>query len=269
MARLMGAAFAVARGSLLWIAWATPRKIGARARPDGLARRNSWVEAPLAWVSCGLIGLWSRAALAVEAQVTVACKAAEVEVRAQVEARVRASILSGGIQPATVELQCDDDVTETRVSGNGQNVLLRANRNALDIKDALLANADAALAAWVTLGTPVAAFTAPVSAPVPDSPPALPPAPPVTARATTRASVGGPIKRSTDPGRLVARIAAGIRAEHWQPGSALGAQLGLEVQTSAVSVAAQGAYLVGLPSTARFSAGEWQLGGEFGWQRAV
>lgn len=62
------------------------------------------------------------------------------------------------------------------------------------------------------------------------------------------------------------RLAAGVRAERWHLGSALGAQLTLERPFSVTWVGAQVGYLVGLPTSSHFSARELQLGGELGWQ---
>ncbi len=215
---------------------------------------------------CGALAWFgARSVLAAEADVTVHCDAVSTEVAAQVEARIRANLLSAGLEPAAVILECDGEAAQTRVTGGGHSVLLRANRSGSSIKDALLANADAALSAWVTLGLPVAAF------PVAESvPPAI--AAPVSAaavapmRTPTQAPACRDAKAPAPSNKGAVWLSAGVRAEHWHLGSALGAQLGVARPFGQGWLSAQLGYLVGVPTTAQFSVHELQFGGELGWQ---
>jgi hypothetical protein len=222
-------------------------------------------------VICGAVALFgarAAAAAAAEADVTVKCDAVSVEEAAQVEARIRANLLSAGLEPTAVELECDGEAAQTRVTGGGHSVLLRANRNAPSVKDALLANADAALSAWVTLGSPVAVFPAPAPvAPVRPAAAACAPSAPVAPVPTaTRAPVCSDAKLLTPARARGVWLSAGVRAEHWHLGSALGAELGLARPLGEGWLVAQAGYLVAIPAPARFSVRELQLGGELAWQ---
>lgn len=213
------------------------------------------------------VALGAPAAFAAEAEVTVRCPELSAEDSAQVEARVRANLLSAGLSPASVELSCDVDSAQTQVTGNGQQVTLRTDRNASSVKEALLASADNALAAWSAQ-----AFPGP-----PSQPPAAPEPTPAAEPAPAPAIVGldslaSPPTRTPDarpavPSRSASTwLFAGPRAELWSKGSGLGAQLGLEQNLNSAFLAIHAGYLVSLPASPQFSAHELQFGAQIGWQ---
>lgn len=207
------------------------------------------------------LGLGARAASAAEAEVTVRCAELSAEDAAEVEARVRASLLGAVSEPATVALSCEPDSALTQVSGSGRQVAERSERGAISAKEALLASAEAALAAWsaVPSEVPPSAPTATVAAPVPAVEPV--PAPPPT-----------PLPRtppSASPARAIAAstwLWAGPRAELWSHGWGLGPQLGLEQRLNAAFLAIHGGYLFALPNSTQFSAHDLQFGAQIGWQ---
>jgi len=218
-------------------------------------------------VICGgivLLGAGAAGATdAAETEIVVRCPEVTTEEAAQVEARVRASLLSSGLRPASVELECDDQAMQAQVGGDGRRVLLRASRSATSPREALLVNADAALSAWLTLGSPVAAF--PVSAPV--GPAAAAPsasAPQPAPQHALPCVLAQPALHAKE-GRVW--LSAGLTGERWQRAWALGPQLGLERSLgSAWWIGGQLGYLLASPRSARFSASELQFGGQLGWQ---
>jgi len=202
--------------------------------------------------------------LAAEAEVSVRCAELSAEDAAEVEARVRASLLGSGAEPATVALSCEPDSAQTEVSGGGRQVTQRSERNAISAKEALLASAEAALVAWSAeppAVSPSAAVPA-VATPVP----AVEPVPAPAAAATTP-----PTKPPSAPpvARAIAAstwVSAGLRAEPWSHGWGLGPQLGLEQRLNTAFLAIQGGYLFALPSSTQFSAHDLQFGAQIGWQ---
>ncbi|MEI9940463.1 MAG: hypothetical protein WDO69_24885 [Pseudomonadota bacterium] len=225
--------------------------------------RTEWVG----FVASLLLG--APAASAAEAEVTVRCPELSAEDTAEVEARIRASLLSAGLEPSTVELGCEVDSAQTQVTGNGHQVTVRTDRNVSSVKEALLVSAESALSAWsaqtsppaATRGTPPAG-PAPVPSPARDAQPApvpvaVPVAPPAyvpDARPTVRSSAA-----STS-------LAAGPRAELWRSSGALGPVFGLHQKFASIFVAIQAGYLLSLDGSSQFSAHELQFGAQVGWQ---
>lgn len=187
----------------------------------GPVSRGRALGVSLIWV----LGLGARPASAGEAEVTVKCAELSGEDSAQIEARVRASLLSGGLEPTRVELSCEVDFAQTQVTGNGHQVMLRSDRHTSMVKEALLASADGALAAWSAQASP-----SPLIQPHPEPAPA-PVAPSVAALAPPAPA---PPPRSPDarpavhPREVSTWLFAGPRVEWWSKGAGLGAQLGLE-----------------------------------------
>jgi hypothetical protein len=213
------------------------------------------------------VALCAQAASAAEADVTVRCPELPGEDTAQVEARVRANLLSAGLSPASVELSCDVTSVQTQVIGSGHQVTLGADRAASSLKEALLACADNALSVWsaqaaVAPPTPLppVAVTPPAAEPVP-APASGPSAPPTPA--PSRLPDARPAVRS---GSASTWLWAGPRAESWTSGSGLGPQLGLQQQLDSAFVAIHGGYLLSLPPSSRFSAHDLQFGVQIGWQ---
>ena len=208
------------------------------------------------------VALSVRTVSAADAEVSVNCPELSAEDAAQIEARVRANLLGASSQPTMVELSCEAASAQTQVAGNGQQVLQRAERSSISAKEALLASAEAALAAWNALATspstpPIAPVPAPAAEPVPAATPTPPPTsapsapqPRVSARSNTASTW----------------LFAGPRAELWSSGWGLGAQLGLQQKLNSVFLALHGGYLVSLPSSTQFSARELQFGAQIGWQ---
>jgi hypothetical protein len=210
--------------------------------------------------------LRTRGAAAADAEVVVSCPELSAEDAAQVEARVRASLLSAGLEPAAVELSCSADSSQTQVTGNGRQALVRSARSTIPIKEVLLASADSALSAW---GGPTAGPT--TGAPATASPP--PPAPSATAPIlppavlATPAAPSGPTPHPATPSVPNRTWAsAGARTELWQHGSGLGAQLGLEHELPSAFLALQVGYLAAVPTSSRFSAREIPVGAQLGWR---
>ena len=207
--------------------------------------------------------LSARVATATEAQVTVSCSELSAEDTAQVEARVRASLLSAGLTPATVELSCELDGAQTQVTGNGHQVLQRSDRADSSVKEALLASADNALAAWgappSSAAPPVPPTSATPSGVVPVLSPVTPPEP-----APARIPDAGPGVVRSSPASTW--LSAGLRAELWSSGSGLGPQLGLQQKLGAAFFAFHAGYLLSLPSSTQFSAHDLQFGAHIGWQ---
>jgi hypothetical protein len=205
----------------------------------------------------------ARVALAAEADVTVQCAELSAEDAAQVEARVRANLLSAGLEPANVELECTADTAQTQVTGNGHQVLLRSSRDAAPVKEALLASAESALSAWSAQGVHAADTSLPHQPPPVAPPP--PPAPPPVAPRTLP-----PAPRELSPTALSRPdktwLSAGLRGERWHRSSGLGPQLGLERALAAAWLSIHAGYLLSVPTSARFSAHELQLGVQLGWQ---
>jgi len=214
--------------------------------------------------------LGAQAAAAAEPDVTVKCVELSSEDAAQVEARVRASLLGASLVPMSVDLRCEERWAQAQVTGNGHQVMLRTDRGASSVKDALLSSADSALSEWSALSTePPAAspLPSPATAPAvepPANPPARPPVAPAsmpiaTERIPDARPVGRPLPAST-------WLAAGLRAESWSSGSALGGQLGLQQKLDSAFLAVHAGYLVSVPRSAQFSAHELQVGAQIGWQ---
>jgi len=225
------------------------------------------------------VALGARAASAAEADFTLKCPELSAEDVAQVEARVRADLLSAGLTPAAVDLSCDVAAAQAQVTGNGQQVTLRTDRNASSVKEALLASAENALSAWAAQiaspGTAPAASSslplgAALEAPAPEPAPAPVPAPPPAPAATPIAPPGRPpdARPTVRSSSASTWISAGPRAELWHSGWALGGQLGLQRKWTSTFAAIRAAYLFGLPVSSEFSAYELQLGAEFGFQPA-
>jgi len=209
--------------------------------------------------------LGARTAHAEPAEVTVQCSLLSPEEAAQVEARVRADVLGAETRPTKVELGCDAESLQVRLSGAGRTLVLRASGNAA-FREALLASAEAALSGWSGLATPVAAFPPPTPAPVPQGAGAVSPTSP--SRTPRTITVTAPLHVSSptpcQPGRL--QLAFGVRGEPWRRAAGLGVQLGFEHALPSAWVAAQAVYLSALPAATRFAVHEWQMGAELGWQ---
>jgi hypothetical protein len=219
------------------------------------------------------VALGARAASAAETNVTVKCAELSGEDSAQVEARVRANLLSAGLEPEAVELSCEAETAQTQVTGNGQQVMARSDRAASPVKEALLASADGALAAWSAQATG-AQPSQPLPEPVPTRAADPAPAPALAAAPTTpltpppsRVPDSRPAPDSSTK-RASTWLSAGPRSELWSDGSGLGAQLGLLRNLSSTFLALHAAYLVSLPTSTRFSAYELQFGAQAGWQPA-
>src|SRR4051812_13051596 len=82
------------------------------------------------------LALTARVARAGETDVTVTCLELSAEDSAQVEARIRASLLSAGLTPATLASTCEAAAAQTQVTGNGQQVTMRSERSQTALKDA-------------------------------------------------------------------------------------------------------------------------------------
>ena len=215
-----------------------------------------------------VVALGTRAASAAEADVTVRCDELSAEDTAQVEARVRATLLSAGLSPTTVALSCEPASVQTQVTGNGHEVTQRSERSASSLKEALLANAEAALSAWGAASSPALASlpaAAPVLAPAvePAHAPALAAAPP--APTPNRIPDARPEPASTDT-RDRTWLAAGPRAELWSHGWGLGAQVGAQHEFGAVFLAVHAGYLLSVPTSTQFSAHDLGFGAQLGWQ---
>ena len=212
------------------------------------------------------LALTARVARAAETDVTVTCLELSAEDSAQVEARVRASLLSAGLTPATLALSCEAAAAQTQVTGNGQQVTMRAERSQISLKDALLASAEAALSAWGSARGMVAPASPspPLTAPAPEPEPT----PPEVVNAPVAAPLTPPSRvPETRPAvRSSYWVFAGPRAELWHSGWALGGQLGVQRALASTFVAIRAGYLVNLPVSTQFSAHELQFGAELGYQ---
>ena len=213
------------------------------------------------------LALGAHEAAAAEADVTVSCPELSAEDRAQLEARVRASLLSAGVSPASVELSCEAAAAQSQVTGNGHQVTLRTDRSASAVKEVLLASVEIAIAAWSAEGPsrpesstlpPPAPAAEPVAAPQPASVPTVAPTP-VPNRVPDRQPTALSRPAST-------WLFAGPRVELWSGGSGLGGQLGLQHKFGSAFVAGHEGYLLNLPSSSQFSAHELQFGAQIGWQ---
>jgi len=220
--------------------------------------RREW----LGFVFLFLLG--SRTAGATEVAVTVRCEELSNEDAAQIEARVRANLLSAGLTPTDLVLSCNATSVQTEVRGQGRRATVRTERNASPLKEALLTSADAALDGWVN--EPNAPGP---TAPAPTPPPAASPTPAPEPRATAEKSPSqrAAINRlAVAPSPSTTWFFAGMRAEPWRDGFGLGAQLGAEHVFGAGFASIQGGYLFGFPSSTLFSAREVQFGAQLGWQ---
>jgi hypothetical protein len=214
------------------------------------------------------VALSARAASAKEAEFTLKCGELSLEDAAQVEARVRADLLSARLTPLAVDLSCEADSAQTQVTGSGHQVTLRTDCDAGSVKEALLASAEGALSAWGARVHPAEA--------IPLAPPSPTIAPPVSKAMVPEALRAAPVGALATANRLPdARptlrssagstwISAGTRAELWHNGGALGGQLGLQRKWASMFVAVRAAYLVNVPGPTDFSAHELQLGAEIG-----
>ncbi|HEY3252883.1 MAG TPA: hypothetical protein VGJ91_03010 [Polyangiaceae bacterium] len=212
------------------------------------------------------VALSARAAAAAEAEVSVSCQELSTEDAAQVEARVRANLLSAGLSPAAVELSCPIAAAQTQVTGNGHQVTRRTERAASSLKEALLASADNALSAWSAETAVVAPSAAPAATAIPaaEPVPALESAPhPPPVAAPSRLPDARPAAKSRSASTW---LSAGPRVEPWSSGSGLGGQIGVQQKLSAAFLAIHAGYLLSLPASSRFSAHDLQLGAQMGWQ---
>jgi hypothetical protein len=213
--------------------------------------------------------LGAHEAAASEADVTVSCPELSAEDRAQVEARVRASLLSASRSPASVELSCDVAAAQSQVTGNGHQVTLRTDRSASAVKEVLLASAENAILAWsAELASGPEDSTLPPPAPPPAAEPVAAPQPAsVPAVAPTPEPNRVPDTQPTAHSRPASTwLFAGPRVELWSGGSGLGGQLGLQQKFGSAFVAGHGGYLLNLPPSSQFSAHELQFGAQIGWQ---
>jgi hypothetical protein len=209
-----------------------------------------------------------RSASAHDANVGVHCIELSAEDTAEVEARVRASLLGTGAEPATVELSCERDAAQTEVSGSGRQLVRRRERGAISAKEALLASAEAALSAW---SAEISAAESPrTAAPAVMGVPAAEPAQPAVAATVTRApkppSAPPSARPSTPALRTSTWLSAGPRAELWRDAWALGPQVGVEQRLNAGFLGISGGYLLNLPRSTRFSAHDLHFGAQIGWQ---
>jgi hypothetical protein len=212
------------------------------------------------------VALGARAASAEEAEFTLNCAELSVEDAAQLEAQVRADLLSAGLTPLAVDLSCEADSAQTEVTGSGQQVTVRTDRDATSVKEALLASAESALSAWGARVDPTPApLTAPIvtaaapKAPVPEAPRSAP----VVPRAIPDRL---PDARPTLRSAISTWMSAGFRGEPWHSGGALGGQLGVQCQWPSAFATIRAAYLFGLPGATQFSAHELQFAAEIGFQ---
>lgn len=209
------------------------------------------------------VALGAQAAAAGEAvaetNVTVSCPELSAEERAQVEARVRANLLSAGLAPATVDLSCEATAAQTQVTGNGHQVTRRTERGASSIKEALLTSADSALSTWSEEAAEPSTPAMPAPALEPASSPTAPTPTPTPNRIPDERPTPRAISQST-------WLWAGARGELWSNGSGLGGQLGVEQKRNSGFVAVHAGYLLSLPPSTRFSAHDLQFGAQIGWQ---
>ena|GEM_PF-1589766 len=209
------------------------------------------------------VALFSRAAVGAESAIAVRCDELSSEGGAQIEARVRANLLSAGRTPTDITLTCDASSVRAQIRGSGREVFVRSERGPTPLEEALLASADAALAGWDSEPSSTR-----LPAPVLPAPPA--PAPLPASKQSTVAEAE-PMQRpvvsrpAVRPSLTGTWFFAGMRAEPWRDGSGLGAQLGAEHRFGAGFASVQGAYLFAVPSADSFSAREVQFGAQLGW----
>lgn len=188
----------------------------------------------------------ARTAAAQSEQVRVLCPQLSDEQAAEVEARVRASLLTKQTL-ATVDVSCDDENASVRIESNGGASALETLPASANLREELLGALDRAFAK-LDQAAPI-----PPPAPLPEPPPAEP----------EPVFVPAPVPRAPDRPTLAwlrsfsMPLSAHAMGELWSSQLAWGGALGSEWARGPLRYGARGAVLFPLAKEASFDATEW------------
>jgi len=196
-------------------------------------------------------------ARATELQVAVACPAWTSEASAQVEARIRTSFLTEGLEASQVLVTCGADGTRVEVeAASGSSVRLVERRSGV-LEDDVVATAQDALHELAKPPSPEAPEPEPEPEPAP-APSAKPvvaapaPAPP------TRTVLDAPARVEPPPVKIAFHVQAGPLFELWSGTGVVGAEAAVFASTRrtlALGLALGGRAALGEPES--FNASEW------------
>jgi hypothetical protein len=221
-----------------------------------------------------LLLAWSRAGLA-DTRFELVCPELTREQAAELEARIRASLLTTKAAAERVSIGCGTEGATVLVETTERRAERALAFTTADPREELIAAVEAALRELSEAPTRVEASefppaAAPTERPAPALPATVPvpvPAPPVPSAAAApapapRAAVERP---SPGPARHTLLL-LGARGEPWPDGWALGAELGAGYGTRALAVGLLGAAATELRHRDEFTITEWSAALTIAWQ---
>lgn len=230
----------------------------------GAPRQARWLR--FAWLSAPLG--WSNAALGQSELVTVTCPQLDREQAAEIEARVRASLLTTET-PATVAISCESESAHVRIEASSSDVALETLAMSANLREELIGALDRAFAKLA--GSSAALEAATVDAP---DPTAMAPEPaaaevvPTRPTAVKRAALVAPphttaSTRSERPATVFVRapsaplFAQGV-GELWSTQLAWGAELGSEWSLGSLRYGARAGLLAPVATEPTFTVLDWE-----------
>ncbi|MES1184331.1 MAG: hypothetical protein ABUL60_10975 [Myxococcales bacterium] len=201
-------------------------------------------------------------ARAAELEVAVACPQWAPEAAAQVEARIRTSFLTEGLEARRVLVSCSAGAIRVEVETAGDSLVRLVEPRSGVLEDDVVATAQDALHALAPAPTPPEPATAEPAEPAPAEP--SPPPPPVAVPAPAPAPTEPPTEvasapeRPWPPSKLTVRLHAGPLLERWSSHWALGGEASVFASTRrtlGLGVALGFRAATGEPSS--FNASEW------------
>jgi hypothetical protein len=222
--------------------------------------RRRWIS--VGWVFGLALAADPRPCRAGTDDVAIDCPPLGVEDAAEVEARVRATLLLAPPPAAEIHIRCQPALATVVASRAGRDATVTLSLPAASFKDALLLAAERALAAVQreassSVSFPSAAPVEPAAAPAPTPAPTPQPTPPPAATASPHAAK--PAAAKSAPARPTYRISAGLMLERWTDLFAYGWRAALELGGSAWSGGVAGGGLFGPEQAGAFVPGEWHV----------
>lgn len=218
---------------------------------------------------CALIGLFclfGRAAYAQDSQrIVVDCLLLDAERSAEVEARVRATLLTAPLPDARVTISCTTATAEVEVEADTRNVRVAVSAEPPELQVRLLDAVDRALN---ELEQPERVEPAVPAVPVgearPPPPAALPPSP-APAPALAPASAPSTLPPSQREPAVLDVAALGL-VEAWSEGLTVGGEAGLGYGSRALRVGVAIGLTTLTPRDTAFRLREWNAALELAWQ---
>jgi hypothetical protein len=201
----------------------------AREKVSGLAK---WRKLVAKILCCGSI---SGVAQAAEPQVSVACPGWRREAAAEVEARIRTTLLAESLDATRVVVACQSDTTSVQIESEQGALLRTVARRSSAIEDDVVAATEAALREIASRAQAKLAAASPdaqlVTAPPPTVAPALTPAPDAPALKAKVAS-SHPPAAPRRAGVTMAEVQASSIGERWGNHWAWGGEASLSVASA-------------------------------------